>query len=75
MPADRPNASLVAVVTGANRGIGLEVARQLAGHGHTVVLGSRDLDRGRRAAAGLDTTAARTPASSTSAARAARSAR
>ena len=59
MPVDRPNASPVAVVTGANRGIGLEVARQLAGHGHTVVLGSRDLDRGRRAAAGLDATGQR----------------
>ncbi len=44
----------VAVVTGANRGIGREVARQLAGLGHCVVLGSRDLDRGRRVAAELD---------------------
>ena len=40
MPADYP----VAVVTGANRGIGLEVCRQLAGEGYLVVLGSRDLD-------------------------------
>jgi NAD(P)-dependent dehydrogenase (short-subunit alcohol dehydrogenase family) len=47
---DRP----VAVVTGANRGIGREVARQLAGRGHRVVLGSRDLDRGREVAAALD---------------------
>jgi NAD(P)-dependent dehydrogenase (short-subunit alcohol dehydrogenase family) len=38
------------VVTGANRGIGLEVARQLAARGDTVVLGSRDLAAGRRAA-------------------------
>jgi NAD(P)-dependent dehydrogenase (short-subunit alcohol dehydrogenase family) len=44
----------VAVVTGANRGIGREVARQLAGLGHRVVLGSRDLDRGRRVATQLD---------------------
>ena len=35
---DRP----VAVVTGANRGIGREVARALAASGHRVVLGSRD---------------------------------
>ena len=43
----------VAVVTGANRGIGLEVVRRLAARGWTVVLGSRDLERGERAAHGL----------------------
>jgi NAD(P)-dependent dehydrogenase (short-subunit alcohol dehydrogenase family) len=43
----------VAVVTGANRGIGLEVCRQLAGLGYAVVLGSRDLGKGRRAAASI----------------------
>lgn len=42
--------SLVAVVTGANRGIGLEVVRQLAGKGMRVVLGSRDLEKGEMAA-------------------------
>jgi NAD(P)-dependent dehydrogenase (short-subunit alcohol dehydrogenase family) len=41
---------LVALVTGGNRGIGLEVCRQLAGRGYTVVLGSRDVEKGRRAA-------------------------
>jgi NAD(P)-dependent dehydrogenase (short-subunit alcohol dehydrogenase family) len=46
---DRP----VAVVTGANRGIGREVARQLAGHGYLTVLGSRDAERGQTAAAEL----------------------
>ena len=40
----------VAIVTGANRGIGLEVARQLADRGYTVVLGSRDLSKGEAAA-------------------------
>jgi NAD(P)-dependent dehydrogenase (short-subunit alcohol dehydrogenase family) len=40
----------VVVVTGANRGLGREVARQCAARGDTVVLGSRDLDAGRRAA-------------------------
>ena len=41
------------VVTGGNRGIGLEVCRQLAELGYDVVLGSRDLERGERAAASL----------------------
>ena len=49
MPDDRP----VAVVTGANRGIGHEVCRQLAGHGYEVVLGSRDAEKGARAASAL----------------------
>ena len=43
----------VVVVTGANRGLGLEVVRQCAARGDTVVLGSRDADGGRRAAVGL----------------------
>lgn len=44
---------LVTVVTGANRGIGREVCRQLAGRGYEVVLGARDPDKGARAAAEL----------------------
>lgn len=44
----------VALVTGANRGIGREVSRQLAAHGWTVLLGARDEARGREAAASLD---------------------
>jgi NAD(P)-dependent dehydrogenase (short-subunit alcohol dehydrogenase family) len=40
----------VVVVTGANRGLGREVARQCAARGDTVVLGSRDLAAGRAAA-------------------------
>jgi len=43
----------VAIVTGANRGIGLEVARQLSDRGYTVVLGSRDLSKGEAAAKSL----------------------
>ena len=41
------------MVTGANRGLGLEVVRHCAARGDTVVLGSRDADGGRRAAVGL----------------------
>ncbi|PUZ48173.1 hypothetical protein GQ55_7G224500 [Panicum hallii var. hallii] len=40
----------VAVVTGGNKGIGLEVCRQLAGAGVTVVLTARDEARGAAAA-------------------------
>jgi NAD(P)-dependent dehydrogenase (short-subunit alcohol dehydrogenase family) len=44
----------VSVVTGGNRGIGLEVCRQLAALGHRVVLGSRRLEAGEEAAAGIE---------------------
>jgi len=49
-------ATPLAVVTGANRGIGREVARQLAERGYDAILGARDSDKGRRAAQelGLD---------------------
>jgi NAD(P)-dependent dehydrogenase (short-subunit alcohol dehydrogenase family) len=38
------------LITGANKGLGLETARQLVAAGHTVYLGSRDTERGSRAA-------------------------
>ena len=40
----------VALVTGANRGIGFEVCRVLGRHGAKVVLASRDSEKGRKAA-------------------------
>ena len=40
----------IVLVTGANKGIGLEVARQLGKAGHHVLLGARDEARGRAAA-------------------------
>jgi NAD(P)-dependent dehydrogenase (short-subunit alcohol dehydrogenase family) len=46
-------AQRIVVVTGANRGIGREVARQLAVRGDLVVLGSRDPAKGETAAAEL----------------------
>jgi NAD(P)-dependent dehydrogenase (short-subunit alcohol dehydrogenase family) len=37
------------LITGANKGLGFETARRLVAAGHTVYLGSRDAERGRRA--------------------------
>jgi len=44
----------VAIVTGANRGIGREVSRQLAEQGFTVLLTARSLQKAETAAAELD---------------------
>ncbi|MFE2638590.1 SDR family oxidoreductase [Streptomyces scopuliridis] len=38
------------LITGANKGLGFETARRLIAAGHTVYVGSRDPERGRRAA-------------------------
>lgn len=40
----------VALVTGANKGIGLQIAKDLAAHGFTVLVGSRNLEHGETAA-------------------------
>jgi NAD(P)-dependent dehydrogenase (short-subunit alcohol dehydrogenase family) len=40
----------VALVTGANQGIGLQIAKDLVSHGFTVLVGSRNLARGEAAA-------------------------
>ena len=43
---DRP----VVLITGANQGIGLQVAKELAAHNFTVFVGSRDFERGKAVA-------------------------
>lgn len=43
-------ANRVALVTGANKGIGLAIAEKLAAQGFTVLIGARDLARGEAAA-------------------------
>jgi NAD(P)-dependent dehydrogenase (short-subunit alcohol dehydrogenase family) len=48
VPADQT--ARLAVVTGANRGIGFEVARQLTDRGLDVIVGARDDAQGRAAA-------------------------
>ena len=46
MQQDKP----VALVTGANQGIGLQIARDLVANGFTVLVGSRNFERGEAAA-------------------------
>ncbi|MFT3772768.1 MAG: SDR family NAD(P)-dependent oxidoreductase [Minicystis sp.] len=44
----------VALVTGANQGIGLQIAKELAAKGLTILVGSRDFARGEEAAKTID---------------------
>lgn len=41
------------LITGANKGIGYETARQLGAMGFTILLGTRSEEKGKEAAAGL----------------------
>lgn len=50
---DRP----VALVTGANKGIGLQIAKELAKRDFTVLVGSRDRERGEAAATSIGSNA------------------
>ena len=44
----------VALVTGANKGIGLQIAKDLAAQGFIVLAGSRNLKQGETAAESID---------------------
>jgi len=46
----KENQKRVALVTGANQGIGLQVAKELVANGLTVLIGSRNFERGEKAA-------------------------
>ena len=45
------NVTRIALVTGANQGLGFQVAKELVANGVTVYVGSRNLERGQIAAA------------------------
>jgi len=44
------NDKRIALITGANQGVGFQVAKELAAHGVTVLVGSRNFERGETAA-------------------------
>ncbi len=40
----------IALITGANQGVGFQVAKELVANGLTVLVGSRNFERGKAAA-------------------------
>jgi NAD(P)-dependent dehydrogenase (short-subunit alcohol dehydrogenase family) len=54
MEEDSMQDKQVALITGANQGIGLQIAKELVTHGFTVLVGSRNLERGEAAARTID---------------------
>jgi NAD(P)-dependent dehydrogenase (short-subunit alcohol dehydrogenase family) len=50
MPNKQIEAKRIALVTGANQGVGRQVAKELAANGLTVLVGSRNFERGESAA-------------------------
>jgi NAD(P)-dependent dehydrogenase (short-subunit alcohol dehydrogenase family) len=50
MTSEKNDRRKIALVTGANRGLGFETCRQLALLGHTVILSARDFTKGEIAA-------------------------
>ncbi len=50
MTKENQNHKPVALVTGANQGIGLQIAKDLVKNGFTVLVGSRNFERGEKAA-------------------------
>jgi NAD(P)-dependent dehydrogenase (short-subunit alcohol dehydrogenase family) len=51
MPDKRIEDKRIALVTGANQGVGRQVAKELVANGLTVLVGSRNFERGGAAAA------------------------
>ncbi len=49
------NNKRIALVTGANQGVGLQLAKELVAHGVTVLVGSRNFERGEAAAKEIGT--------------------
>ena len=50
MANENKNHKRIALITGANQGVGLQVAKELVANGITVLVGSRNADRGEAAA-------------------------
>ena len=54
MPDKQGKDKQIALITGANQGIGLQIAKDLAAHGFVVLVGSRNPERGEAAAKSIN---------------------